>query len=667
MNERRVGFDTVLVANRGEIACRILRTIRSMGLRGVAVYSEADADAPHRRLADQAVCIGPAPATESYLSVARILEAAAASGADAVHPGYGFLSENAEFARACAEAGLVFIGPTPEAIAAMGDKAEARRLMTEAGVACVPGYDGEDQSDEAFEAAAEDIGYPVMVKAAAGGGGRGMRRVASRAELAGALDLARSESRAAFGSARLILEHAVERARHVEIQILADHSGNTVHLGERDCSIQRRHQKVIEEAPSPAVTPALRRDMGAAAVAAARAIEYRGAGTVEFLLAEDGRFWFLEMNTRLQVEHPVTECVTGLDLVECQLRIAAGEPLGLTQDDIRIEGHAIEARLYTEDAEQDFRPTTGRVERWQAATGPGLRTDEGVAQGQVIGPWYDALAAKIVASGPDRQTARRRLIGGLRGTLLFGPETNKDFLIACLEDPGFAAGTATTEFLAEGHPATGPTERQTHAADVAAAVIRFRLDRQAALDAGPGVAPELLDWSSGLPLTTRCELAAGARQVQAELRPLATDRYRVTVGDRASEVRIELADGDRAGLLIDGVRATVRFSRSGEDGLWLSVDGREHLYGRIRPGHTAAAEAADGEGHVVASMHGLVESVAVAAGDRVAEGQRLLVIEAMKMQQEILAPSAGTVAEIHVRPGRQVATGEPLVTIEPSR
>ncbi|MEM8660689.1 MAG: biotin carboxylase N-terminal domain-containing protein, partial [Pseudomonadota bacterium] len=399
-------FTSVLIANRGEIACRVIRTAKAQGYRTVAVYSEADASAPHIKLADEAVCIGPSPVNESYLVQDNILKAAASSGAGAVHPGYGFLSENADFARACEAAGLVFIGPSADAIHLMGNKAEAKRRMIEADVPCVPGYEGEDQSDATLLAEGERIGPPLMVKAAAGGGGRGMRLVHDIEELGNAIQLARAEAESAFGSGELILEKAIIRPRHVELQVFADSQGNTVHLGERDCSVQRRHQKVVEEAPCPVMTDSLREQMGAAAVAAAQSINYRGAGTVEFLLDEQGEFYFLEMNTRLQVEHPVTELITGLDLVALQLQVAQGEPLGFDQSDVELQGHAIEVRLYTEDPAQDFLPTSGPIDLWAPPAGTGVRVDDGIATGQEISPFYDPMVAKIIASGPTREIAR---------------------------------------------------------------------------------------------------------------------------------------------------------------------------------------------------------------------------------------------------------------------
>jgi geranyl-CoA carboxylase alpha subunit len=441
-------FTTILIANRGEIACRIIRSAHALGYRTVAVYSQADEGAPHVRLADRAVMIGPPSVRDSYLNSERLIAAARAAGADAVHPGYGFLSENAEFAQACVDAGLVFIGPSPAAIAAMGNKAAAKRAMIAAGVPCIPGFqDSSDQSDERLIAEAHHVGFPLLIKAAAGGGGRGMRLVKSADALQSAIASARSESESAFGSGELILERAIMDGRHVEIQVFGDSHGHVIHLGERDCSVQRRHQKVVEESPSPAVTPELRERMGVAAITAAGSIGYVGAGTVEFMLDASGAFYFLEMNTRLQVEHPVTELVTGLDLVELQLRVAAGEPLPLTQDELRLTGHAIEVRLYAEDPYAGYLPQSGQIHAWLPATGPGVRVDHGVRAGQPITPHYDPMIAKVIAFGQHRDEARRRLVRALGDTVLLGPPNNKQFLADILEHPVFVAGGATTRFL----------------------------------------------------------------------------------------------------------------------------------------------------------------------------------------------------------------------------
>ncbi len=443
-------FASLLVANRGEIACRIIRAARAEGLRVVAVFSDADEAAPHVRLADASVRIGPAPPAQSYLSIPAIIAAAKATGAEAVHPGYGFLAENADFAEAVTAGGLVFVGPPAAAIRAMGDKSAAKARMQAAGVPCAPGYHGDNQSFARFADEAERIGYPLMVKASAGGGGRGLRIVREPEGLQAALAAARSEAESAFGDGRLLIERALVGARHVEVQVFGDEHGRIVHLGERDCSIQRRHQKVIEEAPSPAVSPALRQAMGEAAVKAAAAVNYVGAGTIEFLLDGDGRFYFLEMNTRIQVEHPVTEAVTGLDLVRLQLQIAQGRPLPFAQADISLSGHAIEARLYAEDPAADFLPSIGRLVAWRPGDGEGVRVDTGVEAGSVVTPYYDSMLAKIVGFGADREQARLRLISALERSFVSGVTTNRDFLLAALRRPTFIDGQATTAFVERG-------------------------------------------------------------------------------------------------------------------------------------------------------------------------------------------------------------------------
>ncbi len=442
---KRTPFFKILIANRGEIALRIMRTARRLGYGVVAVYSDADRDALHVREADQAVRIGEALPAQSYLRIEAIIAAAKASGAGAIHPGYGFLAENEDFAQACRDAGLVFIGPSPEAIRSMGNKAGAKDIMQAAGVPCVPGYQGADQGDAVMLAEAKKIGFPVMIKAVAGGGGRGMRLVADAAAFPDALRSARSEAQGAFGDPTVILERAIVDPRHIEIQVFGDRYGHAVHLGERDCSVQRRHQKLIEEAPSPQVTPKLRARMGAVAVAAVKSIRYEGAGTLEFLLDKNGEFYFMEMNTRLQVEHPVTEAITGLDLVELQLRVASGEPLGLEQEDIKFAGHAIEVRLCSEDAGHDFMPQSGKMALWQMPEG--VRVEHALQSGSEIPPFYDSMIAKIISHGADRNEARGRLICALEQTAAFGVTTNQGFLISCLRHPGFAAGEATTAFI----------------------------------------------------------------------------------------------------------------------------------------------------------------------------------------------------------------------------
>ena len=692
-------IQTLLVANRGEIALRVMRTARAMGLRTVAVASEIDRDAPHARFADECVVIGPAPAAESYLSVDAILDAARATGADAIHPGYGFLSENAEFARACEAAGLVFVGPPARAIEVMGNKAEAKRCMLEADVPCVPGYQEEDQSDDALRAAADRIGFPVMVKAAAGGGGKGMRLVRDSKELAAGLERARSEARSAFGSEELILERAIQGPRHVEIQVFADQHGHTVHLGERDCSVQRRHQKVLEEAPCPVLTPELRSAMGEAAVRAAHAVDYVGAGTVEFLLASDGAFYFLEMNTRLQVEHPVTEAVTGLDLVALQLEVAQGRPLPIAQDEVRIDGHAIEARLYAEDPLQDFLPQSGHLLSLVPSTR--VRVDAGVESGQQISPFYDPMIAKIIAHGGTRDAARRQLAQALRDTAVFGPTTNRDFLIASLEHPTFADGQATTAFLDAALDEV--VEAMARGADVhrrsaLAAVLLYRHHRdlhQAAALANP---PTLLDWTNASALGTPFRFQPdGGETIALVVRALGADRYQVrfewdeeggsepvqeappdlvievltdepTVDSRTHRARLRLTCVDASTATTVALWAAASDHMHGGTVLhvaWSGGDGGARTERWINQLElSAASRDTAGSGHVTAPMHGVVRHVRAEIGQGVAAGDVLVVLEAMKMQHEITAPIAGAVARVEAADGQQVAAGDLLVLID---
>jgi geranyl-CoA carboxylase alpha subunit len=646
-------FAKILIANRGEIACRIARSARAMGYRTVAVFSDADRDAPHVASADQAVPLGPPPAAQSYLAIEKIIAAARRAGADAIHPGYGFLSENADFAIACAAADLAFIGPPPDAIRAMGNKAAARRRMGAIGIRCVPGYDGADESDAVLTRAAGVIGFPVMVKAAAGGGGKGMRLVASPERLADALAAARSEARKAFGSGELILEKAVVEPRHVEIQVFADRHGAVIHLFERDCSIQRRHQKVIEEAPSPAMTPALRRAMGEAAVAIAQAIGYVGAGTVEFLLSRDGDFYFLEMNTRLQVEHPVTEMITGLDLVEWQLRIAAGEKLPLSQDAVALQGHAIEARLYAEDAHADFLPQAGTLLAWEPPSGAGVRVDHGAASGLVLSPYYDPLLAKIVAHGATREEARRRLVAALEDTVALGIETNRGFLIESLRHPAFAAGDISTAFIERHFP---PAARRRPAADPRMIALA------AALIAG-AAKPGHSHWhSSGTPSSPML-LKYGEARTALAFSDEGAGRCRVAWPGEACALEILAIDGTKVRFLADGLVETARFAWDG-GALLLSLGGVTERFEDVllapRDGSAGVGAAA-----ALAPMTGLIAAVRVKAGDAVRKGQCLVILEAMKMEHEIVAPRDGTVAAVLVTPGEQVATRKLLVELLP--
>ena len=660
-------FNSILIANRGEIACRVIRTAKQLGYRTIAVYSEADVGAPHVQLADAGVCIGPGPVGESYLLADNILAAAASSGAEAIHPGYGFLSENAAFAEAVESAGLVFIGPTREAIDVMGNKAESKRRMIEAGVPCVPGYEGLDQSDKTLLAEGKKIDLPLMVKAAAGGGGRGMRLVHDYKELANAIKLARAEAESAFGSGELILEKAIIQPRHVEIQVFADTQGNTIHLGERDCSVQRRHQKVVEEAPCPIMTPELREQMGQSAIAAAKSVNYRGAGTVEFLLDASGAFYFLEMNTRLQVEHPVTELITGLDLVELQINVAEGQPLGLTQDDIKLQGAAIEVRLYTEDPSQDFLPASGPVDLWQPASGVGVRIDDGICTGQEISPFYDPMVAKVIGYGADRETARLRLIDALKETVLFGTANNKEFLIQCLQKQSFIDGAATTAFIAEEFTEADLAVAEPSVEDAAvAAVIDLNLEYQRHFASSTLSSHKLKNWTMASGLVSRKQYQFGESLYDLSISPLdnSADTYLISCAEPQQQVEIQLLalDGISASLLVNGSaqRATFKLRQQGQ--LYSSIDGRSAMF-KDQIILDGAVDEAAGGGRVVAPMHGLLLEVLVKPGDEVVKGQNLAVLEAMKMHYEIVAEVDGTVEEVTAVAGNQVAADDVLMEI----
>ena len=656
-------FSTVLVANRGEIAVRVIRTLRAMGIRSVAVHSDADAGALHTRLADVAVPIGPAPAAQSYLSIERVLDAALRTGAQAVHPGYGFLSENVEFARACAAAGIVFIGPPVDAIEAMGDKIRAKRTVAAAGVPVVPGRTEPGMDDAAVAAAAVEVGFPVLLKPSAGGGGKGMRVVSAEADLAEQIAGARREARGSFGDDTLLVERYVGNSRHIEVQVFGDTHGTVVHLGERECSLQRRHQKVVEEAPSPLLDAAGRARMGGAAVEAARAVGYTGAGTVEFIVDADrpADFFFLEMNTRLQVEHPVTECVTGLDLVELQVRVAAGEPLPFGQDDVVLTGHAIEARVYAEDPARGFLPQTGTVLGLAEPAGPGVRVDSSLAVGTVVGPDYDPMLAKVVATGPDRETARARLVGALAGTAVLGVATNTAFLQALLGDPDVVAGrldTGLIERRGDALTAVAPPPPAVHAAAALAELLEAE---------PPGPVVDRWDvpdgWRLGEPAwTVRRLTATGGEPVTVLVRGRAADAV-VRVGDGDPQPARAERDGDRLAVTVEGVRT--RYTVVHADGtVWLAADGRvtafreqERLAGDRGP--------AASDGAVTAPMPGTVTVVQVSVGDEVEAGTPLLVVEAMKMEHVLTAPFAGTVTELGVTAGRPVRLDERVAVVTP--
>ncbi|MFF8671902.1 acetyl/propionyl/methylcrotonyl-CoA carboxylase subunit alpha [Streptomyces sp. NPDC015242] len=632
-------FETVLVANRGEIAVRVIRTLRSMGVRSVAVFSDADADARHVREADTAVRIGPAPASESYLSVERLLEAAARTGAQAVHPGYGFLAENAGFARACAEAGLVFIGPPADAIALMGDKIRAKETVREAGVPVVPGG-----RDPELAEAARELGAPVLLKPSAGGGGKGMRLVRDLTRLEDEIASARREARASFGDDTLLVERWIDRPRHIEIQVLADGHGNVVHLGERECSLQRRHQKIIEEAPSVLLDEATRAAMGEAAVQAARSCGYRGAGTVEFIVpgTDPSSYYFMEMNTRLQVEHPVTELITGLDLVEWQLRVAAGEPLGFTQQDVRLTGHAVEARICAEDPARGFLPSGGTVLRLREPQGDGIRTDSGLTEGTEVGSLYDPMLSKVIAYGPDRATALRKLRAALAETVTLGVQTNAGFLRRLLAHPAVVSGDMDTGLVERAVEDLVPTDVPEEVYEAAAAV------RLEALKPEPGGWTDPFSVPSGWRLGGARKPPAFHLRVQDPLEYTPRGTARVT--------------DDRVAVTLDGVRHT--FHRAAD---WLGRDGdawhvRDH--DPVAASLTRSAHA--GADSLTAPMPGTVTVVKVAVGDEVSAGQSLLVVEAMKMEHVISAPHAGKVTELDVAPGTTVAMDQVLAVIAPN-
>jgi geranyl-CoA carboxylase alpha subunit len=657
-------IQSVLIANRGEIAVRIIRSAKALGLRTIAVYSEADAGAPHVKLADDSVCIGPPPVSESYLCVANILEAAAKTGAQAVHPGYGFLSENAAFAEACATAGLVFVGPGVEAIRLMGDKAAAKKKMIEAGVPCVPGYQGDDQTDAALIVAADRIGFPVMVKATMGGGGRGIRLVHSPSELSEALGTARSEAKNAFGDGALIIEKAVIAPRHVEIQVFADAHGNFIHLGERDCSVQRRHQKVVEEAPGPAMNPELRAAMGAAAVEAARSIAYRGAGTVEFLLDAQLNFYFLEMNTRLQVEHPVTEMITGLDLVAMQFRVADGQQLGIAQDDVRFNGHAIEVRLYAEDPANGFLPAAGRVDDWAVPSIEGVRVDSGIVAGQSISPFYDPMIAKVIAHASNRDEACAKLASALKQVRFFGLPSNLGFLIDILERPTFLDGAATTAFIGEQYGVGYSPPPATADIYVMAAALEFLEERDRALARAIEPMNEFLGWSSGSPITSYIEFLDGKTVRKFEVLSVGTDPVEVGEGRSRHICSIVRRMAGEVTLRLDGAKRVLLVHRIGEQELHISESGQ--TYRLQRRGAGGQAESQGGDGRIVAPMHGVLIEMRVAKGDRVEAGDKLAMIEAMKMQHEIKAPVSGIVSAVLKAAGNQVADKALLIEITPN-
>ncbi|GAA0842073.1 geranyl-CoA carboxylase subunit apha [Marinobacter szutsaonensis] len=640
----------LLIANRGEIAVRVIRTAKALGYRTIAVYSEADANAMHVELADEAVCIGPAQVSASYLNAEAILEAARKTGADCVHPGYGFLSENSAFAKACKDASLVFVGPPESAIELMGSKRRSKIAMQEAGVPVVPGFEGDNASDDELIQAAADIGYPLMVKASAGGGGRGMRLVESEDQLADNLKRARSEAKQAFGDDELILEKAVIEPRHVEIQVFADRHGNAVYLGERDCSVQRRHQKVVEEAPSPFVTPDLRQAMGEAAVRAALACGYEGAGTVEFLVDKDRNFYFLEMNTRLQVEHPVTELITGQDLVAWQLAVAEGQPLPLAQEEITLNGHAIEVRLYAEDPAHGFTPQTGELHRFEPAEGEGLRYDTGVRSGDTVSPHYDPMLAKVIAWGQTRDEARRRLIRALEDTTAFGVTTNRWFLSRIIADDTFGAGEATTGFLQSAFaddPSLSPQKLSIRQLALSACALGLG-------NSGQG------GWSNAPATVIPIKLEVQGETLELKVRK-SGNSLSVSHGDEEYHMEVQSHSDGLLCIIDNGVRQRCQYHRQG-DSLYLQAFGQSWSVRDVTH-QPVTGSAGTGSGKLQASMDGAIIDVLVAEGETVEQGQTLVILEAMKMEHPVKADRSGVVAGVHTRAGEQVRRSQLLVEI----
>jgi 3-methylcrotonyl-CoA carboxylase alpha subunit len=660
-------FKRILIANRGEIACRVIRTCKRLGVETVAVYSEADAGALHVALADAAHPIGAAPARASYLRIDGIVAAAKAHRAEAIHPGYGFLSENADFAEACATAGIVFIGPPASAIRATGSKSGAKALMQKAGVPLLPGYHGDAQDLATLRAAAVEVGYPVMLKPVAGGGGRGMRRVDSAAELAEKVESAMREARSSFGDGRLLIEKFLAAPRHVEVQVFADAHGNCIHLHERDCSLQRRHQKVIEEAPAPNLGLATRRALGEAAVAVARTVGYRGAGTVEFLVDGDA-FYFMEMNTRLQVEHPVTEMITGLDLVEWQLRIANGEALPLTQSQVRADGHAFEARLYAEDPSKGFAPGTGRLVHLRLpGTDASVRVDSGVREGDAISPYYDSMIAKLIVHGRDRAEALARLRDALAQTQVAGPAANVDFLARIAAHPAFAAGPVDTTFIDRHLGSLAPPRAPAPAAALAIAALAEFETRAASARSDAAHAAErgspwaVTDgWRLGGAAVAETAFRDGDEVVWVRRRAGMISARGVDMPARA----VGLVGRDLTAELGGApLRATIV-----ADGDWLTVfaNGSSAVLQRYDPLAAAEARAAESaSGGFAASMPGVVVAVMVAPGTHVEKGATLLVIEAMKVEHAVKAHSAGMVTEVRFAVGDQVKEGDQLVAFTP--
>jgi len=647
-------FHKILIANRGEIALRVMRTAKRLGFQTVAVFSSADRNALHVRMADEAVHIGEASPKASYMHIENIIAAARASHADAVHPGYGFLAENAAFARACRDSGLVYIGPPAEAMDNMGSKAAAKRLMLAAGVPCVPGYHGTDQSDSGLLAEAERIGFPVMIKALAGGGGRGMRLANEASQFESLLHSAQSEADAAFGNSAMILERAIREPRHIEIQIFADRYGNTIHMGERDCSVQRRHQKVIEEAPSPIMSSALRESMGATAVAAAKAIEYEGAGTVEFLLDSAGSFYFMEMNTRLQVEHPVTEYITGIDLVELQIKVASGEPLPVTQDAVRLNGHSIEVRLCAEDPHQSFLPQSGVMTLWQVP--PHVRVEHALESGTEISAYYDSMIAKLVSHGTSRDEARRKLITALDHLVALGVTTNQSFLSSCLKHPEFAAGNVTTAFI-DLHE---PELLKPDAAVLARVQALVPVLLYATAEGWPHWRPSTI--THHLPISLCFQI--NDAECSAQITNLGGRLFSIQLTAQESLITLVDMSPQKARFEFDGLLEEAALDWDGSV-LLLQYRGMNYTVNdKTFTAKNARKTSTDHDGNVLAAFTGHVAAIHVVVGEEVEIGQPLFIIEAMKMEYMHSAPISGTVVSLGITVGEHVSVNRIIAELK---
>ena len=661
-------FDSVLIANRGEIACRIIKTANKLGYRTIAIYTDADKKSPHVALADEAVNIGLGPVNASYLDINKIIDVAKQTNAQSIHPGYGFLSENSNFAKAVELAGLTFIGPKSEAIASMGSKSISKKKMIEAKVPCIPGYQGDDQSDDTLLKSAKKIEFPLMIKASAGGGGRGMRLVNQVDDLKDALKIARAEALNAFGSSELILEKAFVNARHIEIQIISDAYGSHLYFGERDCSIQRRHQKVIEESPSPVMTKMLREKMGKAAVCAAKAVDYTNAGTIEFLVDDQLNYYFLEMNTRIQVEHPVTEMVTGYDLIALQFLVAQGAKLPMKQSDIAITGHAIEARIYAEDPNNDFLPNAGKIDFWDPPRFDGVRIDDGVVTGQTLSTFYDPMIAKFVGFGENRESARQKLIQGLTKTALFGIKNNKQFLIECLRKPSFISGDFRTDFILKEFRDQDKTVEPKKLLDTAiVSCIQVIRDAQNLYAQTLCVSELLCNWTNAGCLRYRKLYMVGDDHFDLTLTPDANktntfDVLNLSTSEKLS-LTVEILDDSRARCLFERNIIEVAFFELNVKQIHCEINGVSRLYEDMINNHQGGRRI-ESSGTVVSPMHGSLLEVNVNIGENVVEGQLLAVLEAMKMHYEIRAEISGQVEAVFSQKGDQISADDVLLEIK---